>query len=113
MKLITAMIKPEKLDDVKTALFKADIHKMTVSSVLGCGQQKGYEETFHGAVTEINLLKKVRLDIAVNADYVETTINAIIEGARTGTIGDGKIFVTDLGECVRIRTGERGDSAIG
>jgi len=113
MKLITAMIKPEKLDDVKKALFNADIHKMTVTSVLGCGQQKGYEETFHGAVTEVNLLKKIRIDIAVNAEYVEPTISAIIEGARTGSIGDGKIFVTDLNECIRIRTGERGKNAIG
>jgi nitrogen regulatory protein P-II 2 len=113
MKLITAMIKPEKLEDVKKALFDADIHKMTVTSVLGCGQQKGYEETFRGARTEINLLKKIRLDIAVNSEFVEPTIEAIIEGARTGVIGDGKIFVTELGECVRIRTGERGHDAIG
>jgi len=113
MKLVTAMIKPEKLEDVKFALFETDIHKMTVTSVLGCGQQKGYEETFHGAVTEINLLKKVRLDIAVNADFVEATIEAIIKGARTGSIGDGKIFVTNLEECIRIRTGEQGQDAIG
>ena len=113
MKLITAMIKHEKLEDVKSALFKADIHKMTVTSVLGCGQQKGYEETFHGAVTEINLLKKVRLDIAVNADFVDATVDAIIKGAHTGKIGDGKIFITDLRECVRIRTGKRGHDAIG
>ncbi len=113
MKLITAMIKPERLEDVKSALFKADIHKLTVTSVQGCGQQKGYEETFHGAVTEINLLKKVRLDIAVNAGFVEATIDAIIIGAHTGSIGDGKIFVTDLEECIRIRTGERGRDAIG
>jgi nitrogen regulatory protein P-II 2 len=113
MKLITAMIKLERLEDVKRALFDAEIHKMTVTSCMGCGQQKGYEETFRGAVTEINLLKKIRLDIAVNAEFVEPTIAAIITGARTGVIGDGKIFVTDLGECVRIRTGERGDDAIG
>ncbi len=80
---------------------------------LECGQQKGYEETFHGAVTEINLLKKIRLDIAVNADFVEATIAAIIKGARTGVIGDGKIFVTNLEECVRLRTGDRGYDAIG
>ena len=113
MKLITAMVKPEKLDDVKAALFAADIHKMTVTSCLGCGQQKGYQETFRGAVTEINLLKKMRIDIAVNQEFVEPTIKAIIAGAQTGSIGDGKIFVTDLGECIRIRTEERGPAAIG
>jgi nitrogen regulatory protein P-II 2 len=113
MKLITAMVKPEKLDDVKRALFDADIHKMTVTSCVGCGQQKGYEETFRGAVTEINLLKKMRIDIAVNEEFVDATVEAIIKGARTGTIGDGKIFVTDLGQCIRIRTGEKGHDAIG
>ena len=113
MKLITAMVKPEKLDDVKKALFDADIHKMTVTSCVGCGQQKGYEETFRGAVTEVNLLKKMRIDIAVNEEFVQATIDAIIKGARTGTIGDGKIFVTDLGQCIRIRTGETGHDAIG
>ena len=86
---------------------------MTVTSCVGCGQQKGYEETFRGAVTEINLLKKMRIDIAVNEEFVQATIDAIIKGARTGTIGDGKILVTDLGECIRIRTGERGHDAIG
>ena len=113
MKLITAMVKPEKLEDVKRALFDADIHKMTVTSCVGCGQQKGYEETFRGAVTEINLLKKMRIDIAVNEEFVDATVEAIIKGARTGTIGDGKIFVTDLGQCIRIRTGETGHDAIG
>lgn len=113
MKLITAMIKPQKLEDVKAALFEAEVHKMTVTSCLGCGQQKGYEETFRGAVTEINLLRKIRLDIAVNDDFVDATIEAIIKGAKTGTIGDGKILITDLKECIRIRTGEKGKEAIG
>jgi nitrogen regulatory protein P-II 2 len=113
MKLITAMIKPQKLEDVKAALFDADIHKMTVTSCLGCGQQKGYSETFRGAVTEINLLKKIRLDIAVNDEFADKTVQAIIEGAKTGTIGDGKIFISDLKECIRIRTGETGNDAIG
>ena len=113
MKLITAMIKPQKLEDVKKALFEADVHKMTVTSTQGCGQQKGYTENFRGAITEINLLKKIRLDIAVNEDFVETTIDAICKGAYTGEIGDGKIFVTELIECVRIRTRERGNKAIG
>ncbi|MCK4422780.1 MAG: P-II family nitrogen regulator [Candidatus Omnitrophica bacterium] len=113
MKLIVAMIQPHKLPDVKKALFKADIHKMTVSNVLGCGQQKGFTETYRGVIHEVNLIKKVRLEIAVNKDFVEPTISAIVKGARTGEIGDGKIFVLDLPECVRIRTGERGGEAIG
>ncbi|TFH55273.1 MAG: P-II family nitrogen regulator [Gemmatimonadales bacterium] len=113
MKLITAMVKPQKLEDVKKALFDADIHKMTVTSSLGCGQQKGYTETFRGAATEINLLKKIRIDIAVNENFVDATIKAIIKGAQTGTIGDGKIFVTDLVQCIRIRTEESGPEAIG
>ncbi len=86
---------------------------MTVSSALGCGQQKGYQETFRGVISEINLLDKIRLEIAVNENFVEPTIKAIIKGARSGKIGDGKIFITDLKECIRIRTGERGNVAIG
>lgn len=113
MKLIIAMIQPHKLPDVKKALFDAQIYKLTVTNALGCGQQKGYTETYRGVVQEVNLLKKVRLEIAVNEDFVEPTIEAIIKGARTGKIGDGKIFVLDLPECIRIRTGERGSKAIG
>lgn len=113
MKLIIAMIQPHKLPDVKKALYEAQVYKMTVTNALGCGQQKGYTETYRGVVHEINLLKKVRLEIAVNEDFVKPTINAIIKGAKTGNIGDGKIFVLDLPECIRIRTGERGNNAIG
>jgi nitrogen regulatory protein P-II 2 len=113
MKLITAYIQPHKLNDVKQALCKAEVFKMSVTNSLGCGQQKGYHESYRGVPIEVNLLKKVRLEIAVNENFVERTIDAIIEGARTGQIGDGKIFVTDLLECVRIRTGERGSAAIG
>ncbi len=113
MKLVVAMIQPHKLPDVKKALFDADIHKMTVTNVLGCGQQKGFEETYRGVVHEVNLLKKVRFEIAVNAEFVTPTIEAIIKGARTDQIGDGKIFVLNLERCVRIRTGEEGDDAIG
>nr|MBC8875744.1 P-II family nitrogen regulator [Planctomycetota bacterium] len=80
---------------------------------LGCGQQGGYHETYRGADVEVNLLKKVRIEIAVNADFVDSTVEAIIKGARTGNIGDGKIFVMDLQECIRIRTGEKGHEAIG
>ena len=113
MKLIIAMIQPHKLPDVKKALYDAEVYKMTVSNALGCGQQKGYSETYRGVIHEVNLLKKVRLEIAVNENFVEPTVNAIIKGAKTGKIGDGKIFILDLPECIRIRTGERGGDAIG
>lgn len=113
MKLIIAMIQPHKLPDVKKSLYDAEVYKMTVSNVLGCGQQKGYTETYRGVMQEVNLLKKVRLEIAVNENFVEPTIKAIIKGAKTGRIGDGKIFVLDMPECIRIRTGERGGKAIG
>jgi nitrogen regulatory protein P-II 1 len=113
MKIVIAMIQPHKLPDVKKALFEAEVHKMTVTNVLGCGQQRGYSETYRGVVHEINLLKKIRLEIAVNEDFVKPTIDAIIKGAKTGKIGDGKIFVLPLERCIRIRTGEQGSEAIG
>ncbi len=113
MKLITAIIQPHKLTDVKASLAKAGVTKMTVSNVLGAGQQKGYDENYRGVVHEVNLLKKVELQIAVNDEYLEPTIKAIVEGAHTGKIGDGKIFVTTIDETIRIRTGERGKAAIG
>lgn len=113
MKLIIAMIQPHKLPDVKKALYDAEVYKMTVSNALGCGQQKGYTETYRGVVHEVNLLKKIRLEIAVNENFVQPTIDAIIKGARTGRIGDGKIFVLDLPQCIRIRTGQTGEEAIG
>ena len=113
MKLIVAYIQPEKLNDVKKELYKADVRKMSVTNALGCGQQGGYHESYRGVDVEVNLLKKVRMEIAVNEDFVDTTVEAIIKGARTGEIGDGKIFVLDLPECIRIRTGERGSEAIG
>ena len=89
MKLIIAYIQPEKLNDVKQALYEAEIYKMSVTNALGCGQQKGYHESYRGVDIEVNLLKKVRLEIAVNADFVKPTIDALIKGARTGEIGDG------------------------
>jgi len=113
MKLVVAMVQPHKLPDVKKALFDVDIHKMTVTNVLGCGQQKGFSETYRGVVHEVNLLKKVRFEVAVNEEYVDSTVKAIIKGAKTGQIGDGKIFVMNLERCVRIRTGEEGKDAIG
>ncbi|GHV14108.1 nitrogen regulatory protein P-II 1 [Fibrobacterales bacterium] len=113
MKLISAYIQPDRLNDVKKALYERQIYKMSVTNVLGCGQQKGYHESYRGAEIEVNLLKKIRLDIGVNDDFVDTTIEAIIKGARSGNIGDGKIFVTNLEKVVRIRTGETGNDAIG
>lgn len=113
MKLVIAYIQPHKLDDVKKALFENGVTKMSVSPALGCGQQMGYEESYRGTPFEVNLLKKVRLEIGVNDDFVDKAVDAIIEGAKTGNIGDGKIFVLDLGECVRIRTSEKGGVAIG
>jgi nitrogen regulatory protein P-II 1 len=113
MKLIVAYIQPHKLSDVKKALYQAEVHKMSVTNAVGCGAQKGYHESYRGVDVEVNLLKKVRLEIAVNEDFVDRTIDAIVKGARTGQIGDGKIFIIDLPECIRIRTGERGGAAIG
>lgn len=113
MKLIVAMVQPHKLTDVKQALFDADVHKMTVTNAVGAGEQKGFQEAYRGVIHTINLLKKVRIEIAVNDEFVEPTIEAIIKGARTGNIGDGKIFILDLPDSIRIRTGERGAAAIG
>ena len=113
MKLVIAYIQPDKLNDVKQALYAAEVFKISVTNALGCGQQKGYHETYRGLDVEVNLLKKVRLEIAVNERFVRPTIDAIIRGARTGRIGDGKIFVLPLEQCVRIRTGEQGGEAIG
>ena len=113
MKLVVAYIQPYKLKDVKQSLYKAEIHKMSVTNALGCGEQLGYEESYRGIKYGVNLLKKIRIEIAVNEDFVKPTVEAIIKGAKTGEIGDGKIFVFDLDECVRIRTGEKGNSAIG
>ena len=113
MKLIIAYIQPEKLNDVKQMLFDRKVSKLSVTNALGCGQQQGYEEHYRGTVVEINLLKKVRLEVGVNDEFVQPTIDAITSAARTGKIGDGKIFVIDLHQCVRIRTGETGAEAIG
>ena len=113
MKLIIAYIQPHKLKDVKQSLFDAKVGKMSVTNAVGCGEQHGFEESYRGIKFEVNLLKKVRLEIGVNEDFVDKTIDAIIAGAKTGQIGDGKIFVLDMPECIRIRTGDRGSKAIG
>jgi nitrogen regulatory protein P-II 2 len=116
MKMIFAVIRPEKLDAVITALDERDVHLMTVSDVRGCGRQRGYTETYRGAEYKTRLLPKLKLEIAVNEQYVAPTIDAIMSAGRseaTGQIGDGKIFVLELEDCVRIRTGEQGMIAIG
>ena len=113
MKLIIAYIQPEKLNDVKQALYEAEVYKLSVTNALGCGRQKGYHETYRGVELEVNLLNKTRLEIAVNDDFVKPTTDAIVKGAKTGEIGDGKIFVISLDECIRIRTDESGSEAIG
>jgi len=113
MKLIIAIIKPERLDAVREALYKADVNLITVSEVLGHGRQKGTTELYRGVKEMGNFLKKIRLEIGVNDNFVEPTIKAITSAGKTGEIGDGKIFVLDLHECIRIRTEERGSLAIG
>jgi nitrogen regulatory protein P-II 1 len=113
MKLIIAYIQPHALNDVKQELYKAEVYKMSVTNAMGCGQQKGYLEQFRGVEMEVNLLKKVRIEIAVNDHFVKPTVDAVIRGARSGEIGDGKIFILPIEETIRIRTGETGGEAIG
>lgn len=113
MKLVIAIIQPDKLESVKDELYKAQINLLTVSEVLGHGRQKGVAEVYRGAKETGNLLQKIRLEIAVNDTYLEPAVNAVVKGAKTGETGDGKIFVLDMKECVRIRTEERGPVAIG
>ena len=113
MKYIIAVIQPDRLDEVLKKLEEKEVHLVTVSSVVGRGRQKGIAEVYRGHKEQGSLLRKVKLEVAVNDAFVEPTIKAIVEGARTGQIGDGKIFVLDLPECIRIRTGEKGNMAIG
>lgn len=113
MKLVIAIIQPHKLEEVKDQLYKEEINLLTVSEVLGHGRQMGVTEIYRGHKETGNLLRKIRLEIAVNDNFLEPTIRAIIKGAKTGETGDGKIFILDLKECVRIRTEERGGLAIG
>lgn len=113
MKLVIAIIQPHKLEDVLKELDKEEIYLKTVSNVLGCGRQKGRTEVYRGRKETGGLLKKIRLEVAVNDEFVERTIQAITRRAKTGSIGDGKIFVVNLAECIRIRTSEKGPVAIG
>ena len=113
MKYIIAIIQPDRLDHVLDLLEKKEIHLVTVSNVMGRGRQKGLATVYRSHIEAGSLLKKVKLEIAVNDAYVKATIAAITDGARTGEIGDGKIFVFDMQECIRVRTGETGNVAIG
>jgi nitrogen regulatory protein P-II 2 len=113
MKYIVAVIQPDRLDTVLEALEKNEIHLVTVSSVMGRGRQKGIAEVYRSHKEAGSLLKKIKLEIAVNDSFVKPTIDAIIGSAQSGSVGDGKIFVLNLEECLRIRTGETGGVAIG
>ncbi|MGQ9574939.1 MAG: P-II family nitrogen regulator [Thermoguttaceae bacterium] len=115
MKLIIAIIQPDRLEAVKQALADVEVFRLTVMDVQGFGRQRGYPEVYRGHEVSVNLLRKVQLMIGVNDDFLQPTIDAIIKGARTGPtgeVGDGKIFVLPLEDCIRIRTGERGGEAI-
>ncbi|SIN87911.1 nitrogen regulatory protein P-II family [Sulfurivirga caldicuralii] len=112
MKLITAIIKPFKLDDVREALHEVGIHGLTVTEVKGYGRQKGHTEMYRGAEYVVDFLPKLKLEIAVAEDRVEQAVEAIINAAQTGKIGDGKIFVSHLDDVIRIRTGEHGRDAL-
>jgi len=115
MKLIIALIQPTKLEAVKEALSHVEVFRLTVMDVQGFGRQKGYTEVYRGHEFTVNLLRKIELQIAVNEDFVEPTVNAIIQAGRSGPdgkIGDGKIFILPMDDCIRIRTGERGPEAI-
>lgn len=112
MKLITAVIRPSKVDDLKEALHTLGVSGMMLTEIRGHGRQKGHKELFRGREYFVDLLPKIRVEVAVKADQVEGVIEAIENAARTGEVGDGKIFITTLEECVRIRTGERGETAL-
>jgi len=112
MKKIEAIIKPFKLDEVKETLHKLGIQGMTISEVQGFGRQKGHKEIYRGAEYEVDFLPKIKIEIVVTSDMVDSVVEAIVAAAKTGKIGDGKIFIIPLEEAIRIRTGESGDSAI-
>ncbi|KNY26992.1 P-II family nitrogen regulator [Pseudobacteroides cellulosolvens] len=112
MKKIEAVIRPGKLEDIKETLSNFNIHGLTISQVMGCGLQKGRKEYYRGTEVTLNLLPKVKIEIITKDNHVEEIINLIMKEAKTGEVGDGKIFVYNVEDAVRIRTGERGESAI-
>ena len=113
MKYVIAVIQPDRLDEVMERLTQKEIHLVTVSNVMGRGRQKGIAEVYRSHKEAGSLLRKVKLEIAVNDEFLDPAIEAISGGAQTGKVGDGKIFVLDLEQCIRIRTGEKGHDAIG
>ena len=112
MKLVTAIVKPFRLDDVRNALSEVGIQGMTVSEVKGFGRQRGHTELYRGAEYVVDFLPKAKIEVAVSDEMVDRTVEAIVESARTGKVGDGKIFVTNLEQAWRIRTGETGNGAL-
>ena len=112
MKLITAIIKPHVLDDVRDELAKAGVQGLTVTEVKGFGRQKGHTEIYRGAEYTVDFVPKMKIETVVSDQLVETASNAIIDAARTGSIGDGKVFISEIGQAIRIRTGEMGDEAL-
>lgn len=112
MKLIIAYIRPERLDEVKRELFKREIYALSVMNILGAGRQKGFRVEYRGALSEVNLLSKIRLEIGVNDDFEDKAIEAIVAGARTDAEGDGIILVQDVARSIRIRTGDKDVAAI-
>ena len=113
MKLIIAYFRPELLNAVKQALYAKGVHAMSVTNIAGCGRQKGFTEQYRGVIVEVHLLKKVRLEVAVKDDKVDEVMDAISSGAQTGKEGDGMIFVQDISDARRIRTGETGNGVLG
>ena len=112
MKKIEAIIRPSKLEDVKDALDKYGIHGMTVTPVTGCGLQKGHKEVYRGVTYELNLLHKIKLELVVKDADCNKVVDILILAAKTGAVGDGKIFISNIEDAIRIRTGESGDSAV-
>ncbi|HEV2271100.1 MAG: P-II family nitrogen regulator [Steroidobacteraceae bacterium] len=112
MKLVTAIIKPFKLDDVRAALSDIGVSGMTVTEVKGFGRQRGHTELYRGAEYVVDFVPKTRIEVAVRADLVDQVVEAILKSAKTGKVGDGKIFITDIQRVIRIRTGETDDSAL-
>jgi len=112
MKLITAVIKPFKLEDVRQALGETGVQGMTVTEVKGFGRQKGHTELYRGAEYSVDFVPKTKIEVAISDELVEQAVEAIVGAAGTGSIGDGKVFVSDLGQAVRIRTNETGDQAL-
>lgn len=112
MKLVTAIVKPFTLTDIKDALEQVGVHGMTVTETQGFGQQKGHTEVYRGAEYALDFVPKIKIEIVINDDLLDGVVKAIVDSAHTGKIGDGKVWVTTVDDLIRVRTGERGDSAV-